>query len=680
MSQNDNQIIERYLETMLQQIGDGNLETREVKEEIRSLRDEYVREREAAKKDPSKEKEFERYQKTLAGALPGITKGTLDAVTAFQKSPPDIVVGSAAVVDICASLASALGGLSAAGGPPGALLGAMFSMVSMILGFFAPQPPSLISQIEEMLRDLRAETEASEIKSAEEAVLVYRDSCEKYMTPTPEGGVQPPDLLTTELGQFNLSDGNTIKSIRTVRDWLRKEGNWDLDGWPELLNLQCQVYMNLMLAVTRQNLYANDEDRIKEYVGDPPNPKRQEKWELLQQAVKTKIGNIDVNNGHQRAFLREILPIARKRGTFVASIHSGTAVGVFAASGPKALRTGTWGPRLFNYCRRVSVTAPRGGADRPDGQYDIWVMDDTNRHYAFHGDFLVRSRTVINAKDVGSAGSARLWFDLWPQPSDASSMFSIYVTRHLKDGGGLGLYSWSPNDPKNLGWDKNWIPWWGKRMLLVRVATPARALPGDPDGPVVNGGNMYYATLDSSRDIYVLQYGTGGGGLTVPMASYNGLAVDPHFLWVFGNEGVVCASHASVQAFFLKKRAAPNWLGPPKNNKTHVLALSACGDGTLALYKDGELASGLYRIDFAKQNPQDRFTVDWEKWADLRWVHQMQKLPVLGWPLLDASIQSLTSPATDLVRPSFLLNEEWTPFPAADPDFSEVKPELEAAD
>lgn len=81
----NNQIIETYLETMLERIGDGNQETREVRQQVESLRAEYEKERAEAKKDPKKEIEFERYQKSLAGALPGITKGTLDAVTAFQQ-------------------------------------------------------------------------------------------------------------------------------------------------------------------------------------------------------------------------------------------------------------------------------------------------------------------------------------------------------------------------------------------------------------------------------------------------------------------------------------------------------------------------------------------------------------------------------------------------------------------
>jgi hypothetical protein len=74
---------------------------------------------EGLSKDDKRRKEFEKNTENLAKALPNITKSTLTAITAFQKDDP--ISGSAAIMDICASLAPLLGGLSAAGGPPGML-------------------------------------------------------------------------------------------------------------------------------------------------------------------------------------------------------------------------------------------------------------------------------------------------------------------------------------------------------------------------------------------------------------------------------------------------------------------------------------------------------------------------------------------------------------------------------
>src|SRR5436305_115999 len=242
-------------------------------------------------------------------------------------------------MDICASLASTLGGLSAAGGPPGALIGAMFSMVSMILGFFAPKPPSLISQIEQMMRDLKAETVASDIRSAKDAVFIYMDVCETYMK-LGDGHVQEPNKLASVVEALDLISGDEVRTIRDVRHWLEIEANQDLEGWPEILNLLCQVYMYLVMALTQQNLYANNEKIINEYLGNPPVPSREQAWGLLQEATKDKLVKLAANNKQQLDFLKLMLPVARTRGTFVVAFQDSV---VYAATGAKALRNGTWG-------------------------------------------------------------------------------------------------------------------------------------------------------------------------------------------------------------------------------------------------------------------------------------------------------------------------------------------------
>jgi hypothetical protein len=83
------------------------------------------------------------------------TKGALAAIAAFNKG--DVINGTAAVMDICASLAPFIGGLSAAGGPPGILIGAIFGMVAQILSFFGPKGESLKETLEKLLRQLNAE-------------------------------------------------------------------------------------------------------------------------------------------------------------------------------------------------------------------------------------------------------------------------------------------------------------------------------------------------------------------------------------------------------------------------------------------------------------------------------------------------------------------------------------------
>jgi hypothetical protein len=316
---------------------------------------------------------------------------------------------------------------------------------------------------------------------------------------------------------------------------------------------------------------------------------------------------------------------------------------------------------IFHGCRRIAVVPAREGVDHPDPKYDFWVLQKRSNDYAFHNQLAVRSRRLEKQQSdhVGPQGQGYQWRDWWPLPN-ADGTFTIYAARRLEQGGEFDSYTWWPSDPSKMSPPTRY-QWFGQKTPCVRVATPsADPLPGDPDGPTslpytLNGNKMIYGALEDSSDIWVRQEGTGSGLLRIPLANYRGLTVDEYCVWIFGLEGLACVTHASVQAVLSGRRGAPNWLGPSKHGRSHVPQdLSACGDGTVLLY-EGQLMNGLYHIDFAT-DPQKGLTINWELYSDLRGASQVQKLAILGWPLIDASIQSLTEPARHRVRPSFLLN------------------------
>src|SRR5262249_22740538 len=84
---------------------------------ITTIKDAYLRE----VKEQKDQATLERYQKALADTLPGLTSGIINAAQKFKGGDP--FGGSAAIMDICATLASAIGSIAPAGGPPGALVG-----------------------------------------------------------------------------------------------------------------------------------------------------------------------------------------------------------------------------------------------------------------------------------------------------------------------------------------------------------------------------------------------------------------------------------------------------------------------------------------------------------------------------------------------------------------------------
>jgi hypothetical protein len=84
---------------------------------VEALAKQYKEDVEKAKTDANAQKRLDQTTKDLAKALPGMTKGTLNAIKTFQKG--DAIGGSAAVMDILASLSPFLGGLAAGRRPPG---------------------------------------------------------------------------------------------------------------------------------------------------------------------------------------------------------------------------------------------------------------------------------------------------------------------------------------------------------------------------------------------------------------------------------------------------------------------------------------------------------------------------------------------------------------------------------
>ena len=109
----------------------------------------------------------------IAKSLPSLVKGALSASDAFRKG--DYISGSAALMDICASIIPVFASLASAGGPAGALVGALFSVVGQILSYFAPKQPSVTDKIKEMLDHVQSENEIERITAFGSSVAVYTD-------------------------------------------------------------------------------------------------------------------------------------------------------------------------------------------------------------------------------------------------------------------------------------------------------------------------------------------------------------------------------------------------------------------------------------------------------------------------------------------------------------------------
>ncbi|MCG5075700.1 hypothetical protein [Paraburkholderia tagetis] len=164
--------IKAQLDLLLQLELDGMdaVDKANLRSEIRKIEVEYAKSVEKGKSSAY----YKDVSDSIAKNLPALVNGIYSANNAFKKG--DYVSGSAAIMNICASVLPILTAVSATAGPAGVLIGAIFSVVAQILSFFAPQQPSLESKIAKLLDQLRADEEIETIKAFSHSISSYTSS------------------------------------------------------------------------------------------------------------------------------------------------------------------------------------------------------------------------------------------------------------------------------------------------------------------------------------------------------------------------------------------------------------------------------------------------------------------------------------------------------------------------
>ena len=223
-------------------------------ERAKSLRTQFEKDWKKLKDEATSSEEREQLKENLenlAQALPEFAMGTISAITAFKNG--DAIGGSAAIMDICASLTPLLAGLAAAGGPPGMLVGAIFALVGQILRFFAPDSKSLTEEIEDLLRDLNAEKTQQDIRTVHERITAYasslRDAAQRASTALDTRGSLLNLMILGEIVKaLNPIEGNIVTRFGDVMNWLKEPKNHTLDLWPLILSAACQAWADMMAA------------------------------------------------------------------------------------------------------------------------------------------------------------------------------------------------------------------------------------------------------------------------------------------------------------------------------------------------------------------------------------------------------------------------------------------------
>jgi hypothetical protein len=657
---------------------------------------EYAAEREqvaALAADDARRKEFDKRTENLAKALPGITKGTLQAISAFQKNDP--ISGSAAVMDICASLAPMLGALSAAGGPPGMVVGAIFAMVGQILSFFAPKSESLTSQIAKLLKDLQAEERAQQIKAVHTSITNYASSLNRA-TRRIEAALNQPGLQIMVISQiikdFNPIDGPTINKFWDVAEWLQEEKNQGHDQWPNILAGVCQAYMDLMATViTVMSLVSTDAmqerfDESEKLPADKGSEVRRVLTELLALATARLI-EYGACNDAQLEYLRQSVSPARDRG-MLWQIDDSDKGHVWAGTN---IHLGSF-KYLGGEAKRIAVAVAKEDLASSARTYhavtlEPWI-DQGWKGYDRTYHCVVKA--PYDSMDANELGSLHAVTDVWATPAAGDNKKEVYL--YLVKAKELQGYALAADGSLRSVYSRTL----NLNATAVRVVHDPSSVSGDPDGLVQAAGkpkleSIAYAGAAASSQIYVDAAGKEGY-VPSPWGGYSGLGIDQDFVWVYKADGLACATHASVMRCLRGEIAKPRWMAHDPAQLLYAAAygrdqgkvrdreplkglvdLCACDDGTLvaALYTRSVVeqppavaswpqsssdpvyafkdANALYGAVHEIDVKNGTLGVTWTKLGSATGV-RVQKLPVFCWPLFESLRASLEALAVALAE------------------------------
>jgi hypothetical protein len=477
--------------------------------------------------------------------------------------------------------------------------------------------------------------------------------------------------LAIEIPEINPVEGNTVNQIHLVQHWLEQGGNQDLKGWPEVLSLLCETYMHLWRSVMLVFAFAHDPAKKAAYIADPDNrpespqePDPVADWDGMQDKIGNAVDNLKVHNVLLARFLDKMASVARMRGIYV---HAQAGGSMYVTTGTKVFKENSW-KMFYWHGGGMSISAPRQGVNQPDAQYDAWVRDSFDLKIT-HGKLDSReAKAAVGTSDSLGYTNYNV-LDCAAIPGNAGT-FAIYSASDtplpwIEDmsKGAMQHYTW---DATNKVF--TWVSWelrTAQVLSQVRIVSRPAIRDDDPDkgdwpdNVAKNGASILYGTLDGSQDIFVAFTDAVSDDqqwrVTIPYGTYSGIAVDPYFLWVYGKDGLACATHASVMRCIEKKRTAPRWLGngnPDTTNFT-VLALASCADGTLLVSTPDKLRAAVYRVDFAAPQGDgmglviDRWDTSGATWRDLaggEGAKQVAKLPIYGWPRIESLVNLVNNP------------------------------------
>jgi hypothetical protein len=591
---------------------------------------------------------------SLSSALPGVTSGVLLAVEGFEDG--DELAGVQGILDACASLAGPLAaGAGAAIGAPigaagpgaaagylvGALIGSIFSMISEILGFFAPQTESLAKTIRNLLEDQKAEEAQSDIRKVHNSFLVYATTLNDECATISSSRNFLPGATAKVIDQLNFVEGNAMTTYWQVIDWLANKNHQNHRLWPLILNGACNAYALLLVAVVRIQSVVSTTRMWERY--DAADERGKGEFHELWNSAIAKLKVYSICNRLNLEQLRNLTPAVQSRGTLwrlVANLECGVV-------DPSVTPSNFGGND-----RRLSVTVCSKDQTRPDPPYYEYAVAWPS--------VLYYRRVTSSANKVADMEAARDTLDEQPHidvfatPGTDLTKPSHACVYQLLDGGKKIQGKYRDENGKDIGDICSFVlPTTDPTNLTsVRAVHDPYALADDfYRGRLKGIKYIVYAARQSSDQIVVLLNGKGKDGdgktphyLSIPFEA-KGIAVDQDYLWVFSETQFGCLTHASVvsrvefapSAGIIRSSNIPDLKG--------IDSLYPCDDGTLVVsVKGGPVYSAAYRVNLKSSTItayDGKNPIGWKKIRDSETRGGLEKLPVFCWPQFESLTETL---------------------------------------
>ena len=620
-----------------------------------------------------KEKEeAKRIQDALAKGLPALATGLRDAIKGFQSGDP--FAGSAAVMEICAALSSTIGAMTVAGGPPGAVVGALFSIVAMILKMFVKQQKSLGDQIEEIVRTIKSETKIQNLHVAQQAIESFLDT------------------LTTVGQQWTLSeierklnpiDGPAINSIRAAAEWLEEPKNQDLPLWGHVLAAQCQAYISLMEALTL-GIASIDIANL------------QDKGVL---SVAKLTAAFSSNTPIQLRFLQRIQAAARNRGM---KWHIGRfSTGQNVESGSLYLSDVTKGgwKSLGGEMRVATISKTRTNQPMDPNPYmAVFHLEQAdappqrpeftnryrknNRTYALFGKWPLDRNT--GWKEIGELQGL---YDICATPGEKEHEVYVYTATGKKIERWVHSGAHSDNEGSTLrrseGFDF-WVADGDIASSVCAVSSPRTVTGEDPTPLAEEKWVVYGGCATANKEVFINVTFSSGYRGRFPAGMMYGMKADSRYLWMFSKEQITCISHTQVWQYCRKRftdvfQELAYYSIPPELKMTQLdasfdglLDLAPCDDGTLlaVFRKNGKrmyvatpdvrrekewlTGTSFLRQIVIRGEKKDDYghtlpTNGWERIDDGE-ANRLDKQPIFCWPLVEGLLATLSKSKSSEVR------------------------------